>query len=65
MLINFFCLLDGRLLEMGTNLRSGAYSNRYGSSTVQNQIYPLTCLGLFGQVISTTLLKGHIVFFTE
>ena len=30
--------------------------------TVQNQIYPLTCLDLFRQVISTTHFKAHIVF---
>ena len=32
------------------------------NSTVQNQIYPLTCLDLFRQVISTTHFKAHIVF---
>ena len=29
-LINFFCLLDGRLFEVGANLRLGAFSNKYG-----------------------------------
>ena len=28
-LINFFCLLDGRLFEVGANSRLGAYSNKY------------------------------------
>ena len=30
-LINFFCLYDGRLFEVGANSRLGAYSNKYGS----------------------------------
>ena len=30
-LINFFCLWDGRLFEVGANSRLGAYSNKYGS----------------------------------
>ena len=29
-LINFFCLQDGRLFEVGANSRLGAYSNKYG-----------------------------------
>ena len=29
-LINFFCLNDGRLFEVGANSRLGAYSNKYG-----------------------------------
>ena len=29
-LINFFCLYDGRLFEVGANSRLGAYSNEYG-----------------------------------
>ena len=29
-LIKFFCLQDGRLFEVGANLRLGAYSNKYG-----------------------------------
>ena len=29
-LINFFCLWDGRLFELGANSRLGAYSNKYG-----------------------------------
>ena len=28
--INFFCLWDGRLFEVGANSRLGAYSNKYG-----------------------------------
>ena len=28
--INFFCLKDGCLFEVGANLRLGAYSNKYG-----------------------------------
>ena len=30
-LINFFCLQDGRLFEVGAISRLGAYSNKYGS----------------------------------
>ena len=30
-LIQFFCLQDGRLFEVGANSRLGAYSNKYGS----------------------------------
>ena len=29
-LINFFCLEDVRLFEVGANSRLGAYSNKYG-----------------------------------
>ena len=29
-LINFFCLWDERLFEVGANSRLGAYSNKYG-----------------------------------
>ena len=29
-LINFFCLQDGRLFEVGANSRLGTYSNKYG-----------------------------------
>ena len=29
-LINFFCLLDGLLFEVGANSRLGAFSNKYG-----------------------------------
>ena len=29
-LINFFCLKNGRLFEVGANSRSGFYSNKYG-----------------------------------
>ena len=29
-LINFFCLWDGRLFDVGANSRLGAYSNKYG-----------------------------------
>ena len=31
-LINFFCLWDGRLFEVGANSRLGAYSNKYGNT---------------------------------
>ena len=31
-LINFFCLWDGRLFEVGANSRLGAYSNKYGNN---------------------------------
>ena len=30
-LINFSCLYDGRLFEVGANSRLGAYSNKYGT----------------------------------
>ena len=30
-LINFFCLQDGRLFEVGANSRLGVYSTKYGS----------------------------------
>ena len=29
--INFFCLKDGRLFEVGANSRLGAYSNKNGN----------------------------------
>ena len=38
-LINFFCLWDGRLLEVGTNSRLGAYSNKYGTCTFTTTIF--------------------------
>ena len=28
-LINFFCLSDGRLFQLGANSRLGSYSNKY------------------------------------
>ena len=31
-LINFFCLWDGCLFEVGANSRLGAYSNKYGNT---------------------------------
>ena len=31
-LINFLCLKDGRLLEVGANSRLGEYSNKYGKN---------------------------------
>ena len=31
-LIKFFCLQDGRLFEVGANLRLVAYLNKYGNS---------------------------------
>ena len=34
-LINFSCLKDGRLFEVGANSRLGAYSNKYGSSLLR------------------------------
>ena len=30
----FFCLWDGRLFELGTNSRLGAYSKKYGNTLV-------------------------------
>ena len=33
-LVNFFCLQDGCLFEVGANSRLGAYSNKYGSCLV-------------------------------
>ena len=32
--INFFCLLDGRLFEVGASSRLGAHSNKYGMYTM-------------------------------
>ena len=41
-LIQFFCLQDGRLFEVGANSRLAAYSNRYG--TYIHTVRPLkTC----------------------
>ena len=34
-LINFFCLKHGRLFEVSANSRLGAYSNKYGMSSIQ------------------------------
>ena len=36
-LINFFCLWDGRLFEVGANSRLGAYSNKYGIQILKRQ----------------------------
>ena len=33
-LINFFCLQDGYLFEVGANARLGAYTNKDGTSTL-------------------------------
>ena len=33
--INFFCLQDGRLFEVGANSRLGVYSNKYGTRLEQ------------------------------
>ena len=30
-LVNFFCVWNGRLFEVGANSRLGAYSNKYGT----------------------------------
>ena len=38
-LIQFFCLRDGRLFEVGANSRLGAYSNKYGKSQSGYQRY--------------------------
>ena len=35
-LIQFFCLRDGRLFEVGANSRLGAYSNKYGITKIEN-----------------------------
>ena len=37
-LINFFCLWDGRLFEVGANLRLGAFSNKYGISRASDVV---------------------------
>ena len=40
-LINFSCLWDGRLFEVGANSRLGAYSNKYGTpSEITKSISP-------------------------
>ena len=40
MLINFFCLQDGRLFEVGANSKLGAYSNKCGNSRQQGEGLP-------------------------
>ena len=35
-LINFFCLWDERLFEVGANSRLGAYSNNYGTPQTES-----------------------------
>ena len=43
-LINFFCLWDGRLFEVGANSRLGPYSNKYGTQSVQpGQFWGVLC----------------------
>ena len=44
-LINFFCLWDGRLFEVGANSRLGAYSNKYAMllSFVKGSANPSHC----------------------
>ena len=37
-LINFFCLQDWRLFEVGANSRLGAYSNKYGKLQLLNSM---------------------------
>ena len=49
MLINFFCLWDGRLLEVGANSRLGAYSNNYGN--IPYWVYT-SSQGVFGGLIN-------------
>ena len=48
-LINFFCLQDGRLFEVGTNSRLGAYSNKYGMLFVTD--VRINCLFYLLQVL--------------
>ena len=38
-LIKFFCLLDGRLFEVGANSRLGVYSNKYGMSRLDQMVF--------------------------
>ena len=45
-LIKFFCLLDGRLFEVGTNSRLGAYSNKYGTSQHGSSSYRMVIAAL-------------------
>ena len=37
-LINFFCLQDRLLFEVGANSRLGAYSNKYGTSRTDSPV---------------------------
>ena len=46
-LINFFCLSDGRLFEVGANSRLGAYSNKYGNLLVYQGFLAFRKLALF------------------
>ena len=45
-LINFFCLQDGRLFEVGANSRLGAYSNKYGNVFTAGFKAGSLCLGV-------------------
>ena len=38
-LINFFCIYDERLFELGANSRLGAYSNKYGTFVFLNLFF--------------------------
>ena len=52
-LINFFCLWDGRLFEVGANSRLVAYSNNYGSIPYWVYTVPLPRpKGFFGGLIN-------------
>ena len=50
-LINFFCLWDGRLFEVGANSRLVAYSNNYGNIPYWVYTVPLP-KGFFGGLIN-------------
>ena len=59
-LINFFCLWDGRLFEVGANSRLGAYSNKYGM-----QFPDEFCLSIFiffqVHLLKKTSLNGKLL----
>ena len=63
-LIYFFCLPDGHLLEVGANSRLGAYSNKYGiwksppPSAIQWVMGSLVIIPKFSSVVQTHLFSA-------
>ena len=58
-LINFFCLQDGRLFEVGANSRLSAYSNKYSITIVTLLFCFSLCFlhSLFGRCDSDRLFS--------